>query len=86
MASKENSLSQIDEEDNFSNLNWKMHSQTIDKKEGNLKKMKEIKLSVASARKKKNEDEEIDDEEKKNDENKKSKKEMKQEIIILIFK
>ena len=75
MASKENSLSQIDEEDNFSNLNWKMHSQTIDKKEGNLKKMKEIKLSVASARKKKNEDEEIDDEEKKNDENKKSKKE-----------
>ena len=37
--------------------------------------MKEIKLSVASARKKKNEDEEIDDEEKKNDENKKSKKE-----------
>ena len=35
MASKENSLSQIDEEDNFSKLNWKINSQTIDKKENN---------------------------------------------------
>ena len=49
------------------------NNQSIHIKEGNLKKMKEIKLSVASARKKKNEDEEIDDEEKKNDENKKIK-------------
>ena len=78
LTSKENSLSQIDEEDNFSKLNWKISSQTIDKRDGgNLKKMKEIKLSVISAKKKnENENEEDDeDEEKRNDENKKDKKE-----------
>ena len=76
ITSKENSLSQIDEEDNFSKLNWKIHSQTIDKKDNNFKKMKEIKLSVTSARNKKveNENEESMDEEKKNEENKKEKK------------
>ena len=73
--SKENSLSQIDEEDNFSKLNWKIHSQTIDKKDNNLKKMKEIKLSYTSAKIKKNENEESMSEEKKNEENKKEKKE-----------
>ena len=74
MASKENSLSQIDEEDNFSKLNWKIHSQTIDKKDNNYKKMKEIKLSVTSQKNKKNENEESEEDEKKNDENKKEKK------------
>ena len=33
ITSKENSLSQIDEEDNFSKLNWKISSQTIEKKD-----------------------------------------------------
>ena len=75
IASKENSLSQIDEEDNFSKLNWKMNSQTMEKKESNYKKMKEIKLSCTSLKNKKKEDEESGDEEKKNDENKKEKKE-----------
>ena len=76
ITSKENSLSQIDEEDNFSKLNWKISSQTIEKKEGgNMKKMKEIKLSVISAKKKNENDEDDEDEEKKNEENKKEKKE-----------
>ena len=76
ITSKENSLSQIDEEDNFSKLNWKISSQTIEKKDGiNMKKMKEIKLSVISAKKKNENDEDDEDEEKKNDENRKDKKE-----------
>ena len=68
---KENSLTQIDEEDNISNLNWKISSQTNEKKdEGNMKKVKEIKLSVISDMKKKQNDAAEED-----DENKKEKKE-----------
>ena len=68
---KENSLSQIDEEDNISNLNWKISSQTNEKKEDvNLKKVKEIKLSVISEMRKKQNGEGDED-----DENKKEKKE-----------
>ena len=68
---KENSLSQIDEEDNISNLNWKISSQTNEKKEDvNLNKVKEIKLSVISEMRKKQNGEADED-----DENKKEKKE-----------
>ena len=68
---KENSLTQIDEEDNISNLNWKISLQTNEKKdEGNMKKVKEIKLSVISDMKKKQNDAAEED-----DENKKEKKE-----------
>ena len=75
---KENSLSQIDEEDNISNLNWKISSQTNEKKEDvNLKKVKEIKLSVISEIRKKQNGEADED-----DENKKEKKENDNKKII----
>ena len=85
MNSKENSLSNFDEDEHFSNLNWKATTLTIDKKE--IKKMKEIKLSVDSIKKQNREnkeDELIDDEKRDNkdgenmsnrEENKKNKNE-----------
>ena len=71
ITSKENSYSQLDEDEDVSNINWGLSSKTLDKKD-NIKKKKEIKLSIASAKNKKKENEENTDD--KNDENKKEKK------------
>jgi hypothetical protein len=63
--SKDNSLSNLDEDENFSRLNWRAATLTIDKKE--IKKMKEIKLSVDSVKgqNEENKDDELIDDEKK---------------------
>ena len=85
MNSKENSLSNFDEDEQFSRLKWRATTLTIDKKE--IKKKKEIKLSIDSIKDKnaQNENDLIEGEGKKegkeeenpnnNEENKKNKKE-----------
>ena len=86
LNSNENSLSNFDEDEGFSRLNWKATTLTIDKKE--IKKKKEIKISIDSVRDKNlnnNEGDLIEGDEKKEnkneenlsnkDENKKNKKE-----------
>ena len=68
IMSKDNSMSNFDDEENFSALNFKATTLTIDRKE--VKKKKEIKLSVdneknkKNEREKENEDDLIDEEEK----------------------
>ena len=68
LMSKDYSMSNIDDDENFSALNFKATTLTIDRKE--VKKKKEIKLSVERAtnkkneREKENEDDLIDEEEK----------------------
>ena len=64
MNSKENSMSNFDEDEHFSRLKWRATTLTIDKKE--IKKKKEIKLSIDSIKDKNiKEDDLIDGEEKK---------------------
>ena len=66
IMSKDNSMSNVDDEENFSALNFKATTLTIDRKE--VKKKKEIKLSVGKSSNKKiekeNDDELIEEEEK----------------------
>ena len=56
--SKENSLSNFDEDEHFSRLKWRATTITIDKKE--IKKKKEIKLSIDSIKEKNNRNNEND--------------------------
>ena len=67
--SKENSLSNFDEDEHFSRLKWRATTITIDKKE--IKKKKEIKLSIDSIKERNNRNNENDliEEEEKKDNN-----------------
>ena len=70
LNSNENSLSNFDEDEGFSRLNWRATTLTIDKKE--IKKKKEIKISIDSIRNKNmnnNEDDLIEADEKKENKN-----------------
>ena len=59
MNSKENSMSNVDEDEHFSQLKWRATMLTIDKKE--LKKKKEIKISADSMKDKNKQDNDLID-------------------------